>query len=338
MAKDESPTAVISAAETSDPIPGGFRRRLIIAICLLFLVTMGVFLTASFSSEKDLHYRSTFAHLDETLGILSMQLGGSQSIPPQVFTDLETRLEERSGVSHRVIYVDSELTVLGSSDPQIVGRNMKKVYRTQRYQTASSNWIIATRGDAAWLASSVPVPSPDVADGRVFLMRLRRGSERFVGQFVGLHGTHIVVTLLLFGVVLYAFGVRYVRRPIEQLAAHVREVEAGEFVPSRPVPRDDEIGWLARRFTHMGTTLRDTIQRLVRAEKHASVSVVAFRIAREMSEPLEALKRHILYIDGLAEKDAEIRAVSESLRKDRQNLVDVIGRLNEIQPPEENAA
>ncbi len=330
--------AVLSPAETSDPIPGGFRHRLMIAICLLFLVTMGVFLAASFSSEKDLHYRSTFAHLDETLGILSTRFDGSHTIPAKVFTDLETRLEEKSSVSHRVIYVDSDLTVLGSSDPQIVGRDLKEIFRIQQYQPDSPNWAIAMRGDDGWLASSASVPSADIVDARVFLMRSRRGSEQFVDRFIGLHGTHVVVTLLLFCIVLYVFGVRYVRRPIEQLAAHVREVEAGEFVPNQPVPRNDEFGWLARRFTHMGTTLRDTIQRLVRAEKHASVSVVVFRIAREMSEPLEALKRHILYIDGLAARDSEIRAVSESLGRDRQKLVDVIGRLNEIRPPEEDAA
>ena len=183
--------------------------------------------------------------------------------------------------------------------------------------------------------SSTPHAGSVVTGITLVLMRSRSGSEEFVGNFLGLHGLHTAVTLVLFTVVLHVIGRRYLRRPIERLVDYLEKLESGDFRAEPEVLRDDELGWLAHRFTQMAMKLKEVVQRLVRAEKYATASVMAFRIAREMGEPLGSLKLHILFLEGLAEEDEEIMRLGNTLRVDRQKVVDVIRRLNEIEPPGE---
>jgi hypothetical protein len=53
-----------------------------------------------------------------------------------------------------------------------------------------------------------------------------------------------------------------------------------------------------------------------------------------MHGPLESLKRHVLYLEGVASSDPDLREVAHALETDRRKVVDVLLRLKEIQPPE----
>ena len=105
--------------------------------------------------------------------------------------------------------------------------------------------------------------------------------------------------------------------------------------PGARSPSDrDRRGWLRRLGNNVVERNLDTAtQGLVRQEKYASVLVVSFRIARELEEPLCNLERSIAMLDRLAEREPGIRQVADSLRRDRQAILNILERLGEIAPP-----
>lgn len=314
-----------------------FHRRLVLSVLSLFLLTMFLFIGASFVSERNLHYRETYEHLDETLGILFAvlhDLNDRNELSAEALHGLEQQLEQRTAVDHRIFLTDSDFTIIMSSNADLVGRSLSVEYSLKPYGSLESPWVTASAEDMRWLASSLE-PEKNVSRHKVFLMRSGVNIDRFIRRFLGLHGLHILATIVLFVLVLELIGARLVRRPMEKLADLIQDVERGKLGSESGSKRDDELAWFARRFTSMGKSLTEMIERLVRAEKYASVSVLVFRIAREMRGPLDSLNRHILYLEGLAENDEALDKVVVDLRRDRQAVVEVMARLNEIEPPNE---
>lgn len=312
---------------SSDSIPRGFARRTTTGVLLIFLITMVVFLWAAYRSEQSLHYMETFEHLEETSAILSLLPELQRPPTPGELADLEKRLAERTSTPHRVLVTQPNFYIASSSDASLIGKDIRIQLNLVPYGSLNSDRATGQDSLGQWLASSAPL----AAQGqRLFLMRSRSGSEGFVSRFWGLHGLHIGVTVLLFLVLLKFLGERYVRRPIEQLAAHVQRVEAGEFLTQPERYERDEFGWLAGRFTQMGLRLKETIERLVRNEKAAAAAAVAYQVARGAVEPLESLNRHITYLQGLAREDSGLRKVATSLDNDRQELIAAMIHLEKL--------
>jgi methyl-accepting chemotaxis protein len=317
-----------------ESVPTGFTRRLITVVELIFMATMALFVFASFVSERRMHYRETFEHLEETLGILSILPQVSPMATTAVISEVEVRLWERTGVAHRVMVADGDFVVKATSDPVLLNRDLRDSLEMKAVSSGDARLAFASGLEDEWLIASAATRD---SDNSVYLMRSRGGSEEFIGEFLGLHGLHILVTIILFAVLLRYFSVRYVRRPILQLAAHVQNVEAGELASELSISGDDEFAWLADRFEQMGKTLKTAVEKLVRVEKYTTASGVAWRVAREMHGPLESLKRHVLFLEGVASSDPELREVADSLQRDRKKVVEVLLRLNEIRPPESEA-
>ncbi len=314
---------------SSDPIPRRFTHRTTASVLLIFLVTMVVFLSAAYRSEKSLHYEETFEHLTETSAVLSLLPNLGQQPTASAVAALEKRLAERTGVPHRLFLVGPEFSVAAAAESSMIGGDIRTQLNLVPYGPLDSGRATAEDDRGTWLASSMPL---DDRGGRLYLLRSRKESEGFVGRFWRLHGLHIGVTVLLFFVLLKFLGERYVRRPIGQLAAHVQRVEAGEFLTQPERYEKDEFGWLAARFTQMGLRLREAVERLVRTEKYAAASAVAYVVATEAMEPLNSLERHIAYLEGLASGGVELKSLAASLEKDRQELVKAVVRLEKLGP------
>jgi HAMP domain-containing protein len=323
-----------SGTSGRESVPTGFTRRLITVVDLIFLVTITLFLVVSFISEQRIHYRETFEHLEETLGILSMLPHFSPVASSTAISEIEARLWERTGVPHRVLVADGDFAVEASSNPKLLSRDLRDSLELEPLGSGESGRGFASGLGDEWLVASVSPAANRESGGTAYLMRSRRGSEQFIGQFLGLHGLHILVTLALFAGLLRMFGARYVRRPIDQLAAHVRKVEAGELDSELSISGDDEFTWLADRFTQMGKTLKKAVEKLVRIEKYTTASGMVWRVAREMHDPLESLKCHVLFLEGIASNDPDLREVADALERDRKKVVEALVRMNEIQPPD----
>jgi len=317
----------------SESIPRGFVRRTTSCVLLIFLVTMTVFLWAAYRSERSLHYTATFEHLEETSAVILL-LPELRDKPAAVdLLALEKQLAERTSTPHRVLVTESDFSIAVSSERSLVGEDVRRRLSLESYDPPKSERATGYDNSGRWLVTSVPL---DDQGRRLFVMRARGGSEGFVKRFWGVHGLHVGVTVLLFLLLLRLIGERYVRRPIEQLAGHVRRVEGGEFRTQPETYGNDEFGWLAERFSRMGLRLRKTVERLVRTEKYAAASAVAYVVATEAAEPLNSLKRHIAYLEGLAEDDRDLKRLAVLLEGDRQQLVSAVVRLEKLGPGPED--
>jgi len=91
--------------------------------------------------------------------------------------------------------------------------------------------------------------------------------------------------LLVFGLLVGLIGAwliaRGVSRPVEQLAASARRIEAGDYSPPHRVTRRDELGQLAAAFVGMTKAIRDREARILYQSGHDQVTELPNRTAAE---------------------------------------------------------
>lgn len=327
---DHPATAATVSSDAVTDLPTGWRSlhlRLIAVVNLAFMATMCAFLTASFLAERDLHYQETLDHLEETLGILA-DWDRFTDRDGAAVVEVERQLAARTGVIHRLLVTDSAGRIVAASSAGLIGGSLEDAFTVVPFGGDDRFWGAGEGSE--WLAASI-APSPP-GSGRILLLRERSGSERFVAGFLRLHGLHLLVTLGVFTLLLYWIGMLHVRRPVEKLARSIERLEAGDFRVDLEAERSDEIGWLTRRFARMAKLLREAVNRRVRAEKLTSASVVAYRAVRELEEPLHALERHVVYLEGLSGDDSELRRLGNDFRRDRLQVLAALRRLSEIVP------
>lgn len=311
-------------------VPRRFELRTTAGVVIVFLVTMGVFLAAAYRAERSRYVSEVFQHLEETVGVLP-ELSSAPPETPTELGDLEDRLARGTGVAHRILVVGPELEILAASRAEDVGGDLETTYGFSPMGSGPGVRATATRDGDKWFAVSRPMGG---VGERVVLLRSRRRDLGFLRSFLVLHGLHVGVTVVLFVALLKFWGNRFVRRPILELASYVRRVEAGQ-LRARPSPeRDDEFGWLADRFAEMGERLEVTVRQLVRREKAASAVAVAYRVVRQLAEPLTRLQRNIVLLESTASEDAEMEKLAGDIARDRGKLVEALVRLEELVPDE----
>ncbi len=136
---------------------------------------------------------------------------------------------------------------------------------------------------------------------------------------------------------------RGVTRPLRQLEDMTGQIASGRYEAVPEVGGPGEVGDLARAFNRMVEALRDSRERLRRAERRAAAEEVARRVAHEIKNPLAPIA---LTLEGLrrtrevrpAEFDAAfelaIETIQEEIRRMRRVLDDFsrFGRLPAPQP------
>ena len=310
------------------PLPRTFARRTTVSVILMFLVTMIFFLSIAYRSERARHLRDTFQHMDEIASVLLPSLGTGKLPAGDGLAVLERRLSEKTGTPHRILITGAGSAITHAADRQLLGRDFRELFELES-DGQQDGRAFASRAGAGWYVLSVATGS---GAQKLVLLQSRAAEARFARQFWLIHGLHVGITIGLFFLLLRFLGERFVRRPIEQLAAHVDRVRTGEFETRPESYRKDEFGWLADRFTEMGLELRDTVEQLVRSEKSATAAAVAYRVAHDVQEPLSKLRRHLAYLEGLSGSDETLMSVARALRVDLHVLVQAIVRLEELMP------
>ncbi len=318
---------------SSDAIPLKLVRRATTTVFAIFLVTMAVFLVAAYRSESKRYARGVFEHLEETSAVLSSLPQLLEPLPTGWLTGIEQQLGERTGVRHQVLVADSDSMITDATSKSVLGGDIRLLFQLEPFETSNLARASAQSEGSSWLASATPLGS---TGRQLFLMRSNDRRSELVMRFWGLHGLHVGVTLVLFLVLLKLLGEHYIRKPIERLAGHVQRVEQGEFETRPETYEDDEFGWLARRFSLMGLRLQRTVRQLVRSEKYASAVAVAYRAARESASPLNDLNKHINRLDELAPDDSAVMRITRSLKKDYRRLIEVLVRLQTIEPADDD--
>jgi len=324
-------TRVRSSVQEPAPTGDPFLRRLTLAVMVAYLLSMLVFVAVSFAAERRMYYMETYQHLDETLGVLASGLSTSSGSMENALLKAELALEQQTKVAHLVMVVDSEGRILATGHSNFRGRILTQVFSLRPYTSSGKPWRHGKTEAGRWLASSIP-HSGGAGGSQLVLLRSGQNIDPFVRMIMKFHGLHLVITALVFLLLFQVIGCRFVHQPMRSLISLIHDIESGKLTARPSQDLKDELAWMGRRFSHMGRTLQETIEQLVRAEKYAAVSMVAFRSTREMQAPLEAMNCHILYLEGLAENDINMRVTGSSLRKDRQHLVNVLARLKAIEP------
>ena len=106
-----------------------------------------------------------------------------------------------------------------------------------------------------------------------------------------IHVVHAVVTVLLIIALVNFMFSKLILNPLNDLIRAMTDMEEGKFATSLEAEnkRNDEIGWLIDRFCEM----RRNLQQLVRSEKKESASAVAYRVQRELRDPITNLEKNI---------------------------------------------
>lgn len=105
------------------------------------------------------------------------------------------------------------------------------------------------------------------------------------------HTIHAAITVCLIIILVNVTFSRLVSNPLSNLVRDIRHLEQGKFINTMGYKniRDDEIGWLADRFYKM----QGQLQEFIRSEKQESASAVAYRMHRELQQPISNLEKSI---------------------------------------------
>jgi signal transduction histidine kinase len=135
-----------------------------------------------------------------------------------------------------------------------------------------------------------------------------------------LYSTVVVVSLLALGISFILL--RFVKRPIQAMAAIMARVEEGDMTVRMEPNLNDEIGVLMRSFNSMVDNLERAqgelkachYQQMERADRLASVGEMAAGIAHEVKNPLAGISGAITVLaDDFAEDDPRTEIVREVL-------------------------
>ncbi|HVZ74252.1 MAG TPA: ATP-binding protein [Polyangia bacterium] len=122
-------------------------------------------------------------------------------------------------------------------------------------------------------------------------------------------------------------------RPLGVLRARARAVAGGDYARRTGVASHDEIGDLAREFDVMAGAIEEREQKVIRAERLATVGRMAAQITHEVRNPLSSIG---LYAELLGDEIAELRtsapgdADKTEPKRLVQSIIAEVDRLTEI--------
>jgi signal transduction histidine kinase len=176
-----------------------------------------------------------------------------------------------------------------------------------------------TLGGERFLASTLPLDSGANPAVRLTVLKSYDQAASFLGRLNRLVLGLGIAAVILGSVLIYFIGLNFTR-PLENLAAGVRALEAGDF--SFPVESrsNDEVGVVSNAFGTMRRSLRQTQQKLLESERLATIGLMASSISHDLRHPLTAILANAEFLsegrlNGGAREDlyGEIRSAVNSM-------------------------
>ena len=190
-------------------------------------------------------------------------------------------------------------------------------------------------GDETFVASSIilnPGESPAVTmvvmksydQATAFLNELRR---LLIGVGVG---------AVLLGSILVYVTARTFTRPLEKLVEGVRTLGRGDFVFPLQAQGAGEVAELTNAFTRMRDSLRDAQQRLLDAERLATIGRMASSISHDLRHPLTAVLANAEFLADENLNPQQREELYLEIRIAVNRLTDLIDSLLELSRPVES--
>ena len=130
-------------------------------------------------------------------------------------------------------------------------------------------------------------------------------------------------------VVLYFICLNFTR-PLENLAAGVKALQAGNFSFPLESRSDDEVGVVTNAFGAMRRSLGRTQQKLLESERLATIGVMASSISHDLRHPLTAILANAEFLSEARLAGGEREDLYEEIRSAVNRMTDLIDSLLEF--------
>jgi signal transduction histidine kinase len=322
----------LDAANGTDVIFNSLVIRVIILNILLVSVVIGAFTMFHIRREEQHLINSTRDSAKLLLSTVeksifnSMRVGNSYDV--QAILEMVGRSHRLTNV--RIFHPDG--TILKSARPEEIGQQVANL-DLALYQNNRTEGVFTVNGDDV-----LGMVKPIVSDERCFLCH---GHGRRVVGVLNLNFSldemtsqiwesyqffmlHMVVSIILLSAGTSFLLLRFVKRPIEAMAAKMAKVEEGDFSVRLEPKYADEMGSLVRSFNSMVDNLQKAqeelkdvhYQQMQRADRLASVGEMATGLAHEIKNPLAGISGAISVLaDDFPEDDMRREIIDQVLEQ-----------------------
>ena len=281
----------------------GLRWKLNLLIGIILLVTMSLFETLNLSNERQMLIDARSQHFEELAQHLGWVLtnAGGQDQQNLVF-NYERAINGEGQWAYRVLILDRQGQIITGSKPELLGTVIDLQTMLKRYDKLAGDGPaqVFVQGVTEMVVSLPLVVRTDQPGGEKSLVVLISGPLDDIRESLKTslmtHLAHFLITALAMALVTNLALSAFVLRPVRRLLAGMRRMERGEWTRDLPVRTNDEIGKLTRGYNALGRNLETKVRCLVRAEKLASVALVAIHLNRELKRPIERIRGSADYL------------------------------------------
>lgn len=161
--------------------------------------------------------------------------------------------------------------------------------------------------------------------------------------------------VLVSGLILTLFGIRFIGRPMRKLIEQTRLIGAGDLTTSVPLNSNDELGELASKLNTMCTELSasknkvheeaaarvEAVEQLRHADRLRTVGRLASGLAHELGTPLNVVAGRASLIGSGKLGDTDIIDSAKTIRKEADRMTVILRQLLDFarrSPPQTQAA
>ena len=282
----------------------GLRLKLNLLLGTIVFVTMSLFEGLSLYGERQMLISARAQHLEELVHHLAWVVRNSSEQNQQnLLLNYERAINGDGVYSYRALILNDQAQVIAASNPQLVGivmdeQSLLRSYKELARDTPAKVFLQDTMQMAVALPMVVRSDESGVGDRSLTLLisgPLNDIRENLQNSLLT-HAFHLLITLLALAIVTNLALSIFVLQPIRKLLAGMRRMERGDWTSDLPVNTRDEIGRLTRGYNALGRNLELKVRCLVRAEKLASVALVAIQLNRELKKPIERIRGSAEYL------------------------------------------
>jgi HAMP domain-containing protein len=282
----------------------GLRWKLNLLIGAIVVVTMTLFEGLSLYGERQMLINARAQHLEELAHHLAWVVRTDREQDQQnLIFNYERAINMDGAYKYRALILNDQAQVVAASNPQFVGTVMddERVFRGYKKlagTTSAQVYVQDTTQMAVALPMALRSDSPGAGDKSltVLISGPLDDIQESLKSSLLTHVFHLLITALAIAIVTNLALSAFVLRPIRKLLAGMRRMERGEWTNDLPIKSSDEIGRLTKGYNALGRNLELKVRCLVRAEKLASVALVAIHWNRELKKPIERIRGSAEYL------------------------------------------
>ncbi len=295
------------------PFALGLCWKLNLLIGTILVVTMGLFVALDLYHERQALITSREQQLEEMVQHFAWLVQSTGSSDSQgLVINYEHSINSHGRSDYRVFLLNERSEVTASTNPRLKGTVMDERSLLQRFDKKVSDTPIKIFiEDTAQMVVTLPVaaPSPDHDETRATFTILISASLEDIQKSLRVslitHTFHLLITALGMVLAINLALSRMILQPIRNLLAGMKRMQQGEWASDLPVKTRDEIGEFTRGYNALGRNLEQTVHQLVRAEKLASVALVAICLSRDLKKPIRKIRDSIQFLSRRIAFDVE---------------------------------